>query len=79
MLPDRADRTLLRAVHDGEYALAAVVPDVAAPVPVSAVIGAASRPTPAAPADRLIRAADIALFHARHGPRPCGTAAAPRW
>lgn len=71
VLPDRTDQSLLEAVHHLEHALAlpAVVPDVATPVPVSAVIGAA-RPTPAAPADRPFWAADIALYHARHHRQP---------
>ncbi|RSM47980.1 hypothetical protein DMB66_47170 [Actinoplanes sp. ATCC 53533] len=71
LLPDRSDRTLLDAVHDVAQALAlpTAVPEAAEPVPVSAVIGAA-RPTLAAPADRPFRAADIALYHARHHRQP---------
>ena len=71
VLPDRTDESLLDTVHAVERALAApaVVSDVATPMPVSAVVGAA-RPTPAAPADRPFRAADIALYHARHHRQP---------
>jgi diguanylate cyclase (GGDEF)-like protein len=67
VLPNPSDLTMLDAVHAVEKAFAtpATLTDDAMPVPVSAVIGAA-RPSPAAPADRPFRAADIALYHARH-------------
>jgi diguanylate cyclase (GGDEF)-like protein len=71
VLPDQSDQALLEAVQAVEYALTppATVPDIATPLPVSAVIGAA-QPTSAAPADRPFRAADIALYHARHHRQP---------
>jgi diguanylate cyclase (GGDEF)-like protein len=71
VLPDQSDRALLDAVRTVEHALAvpAAVPEIAEPVPVAAVIGAA-RPTPAAPADKPFRAADIALYQARHHRQP---------
>jgi diguanylate cyclase (GGDEF)-like protein len=69
LVPDRGDQALRDAVHAVEQAFVAPAGLADGAVPVSAVIGAA-RPSPAAPADRPFRAADIALYHARHHRQP---------